>query len=158
MLRRTGFSNYYFFFSFSNDDTIQIIVEALRQIPNAYGVPPYIAQLAEQAAISMDRFPVADSADALDASPNESVTDTSGMGFEFGGSDSSTGSFDNNFEGDENIEEIEPDFDLSFSDNNSLEDREDVLETIEELLFGKDKKETNEDEIDINEILDLNDI
>ena len=35
-------------------------VEVLRQIPQAYGVPGNIAQVAYEAADKMDRFPVAD--------------------------------------------------------------------------------------------------
>ena len=43
---------------------LPITVEVLRQIPYAYGIPPKIAELAYEAADKMDRFPVADFADA----------------------------------------------------------------------------------------------
>lgn len=54
-------------------------VEALRQIPVAYGVPPALARVAMEAADKMDRFPVAD----LD-SPSRNAEDVSTAGKGFG--------------------------------------------------------------------------
>ena len=51
-------------------------VEVLRQIPQAYGVPPNIAQIAYEAADKMDRFPVADV--AVDATGAVEGISTSG--------------------------------------------------------------------------------
>lgn len=48
----------------SNTPMMLITVEVLRQIPYAYGIPPKIAELAYEAADKMDRFPVADFAEA----------------------------------------------------------------------------------------------
>jgi len=53
-------------------------VEVLRQIPNAFGVPPAVAQTAFDAAMRMDRFPVADVADTSEAVK----PDTAGVGFD----------------------------------------------------------------------------
>ena len=55
-------------------------VEALRQIPLAYGVPPALARVAMEAADKMDRFPVADldSPSRLDDGKEKS---TAGVGF-----------------------------------------------------------------------------
>jgi hypothetical protein len=54
-------------------------VEVLRQIPNAYGVPLSVANIAYDAAKAMDRFPVADA----DSAPptDQPVVDSAGVGF-----------------------------------------------------------------------------
>ncbi len=52
---------------------ILITVEVLRQIPYAYGIPPKIAELAYEAADKMDRFPVADFADAASYSGSAGI-------------------------------------------------------------------------------------
>jgi len=55
-------------------------VEVLREIPSSYGVPPRIAQLASNAFLKMDRFPVADIDPAVEEGSKET---TAGVGFEF---------------------------------------------------------------------------
>jgi DSHCT (NUC185) domain len=56
-------------------------VEILRQIPEAYGVPPNIVQTAYKAASKMDRFPVAELDSIGNTEGGDKKTDTAGVGF-----------------------------------------------------------------------------
>ena len=60
-------------------------VEVLREIPLSYGVPPRIAQLAANAFLKMDRFPVADIDPIVVEEDGSKETVTAGVGFEFAG-------------------------------------------------------------------------
>ena len=116
-------------------------VEILRQIPNAYSVPPIIAQLAYEAADKMDRFPVAD----IDSSDVATTTDTTGRGFEFGEKKSDNIKFDENDDGsslDRFLDESSSDIlEAGFSNYEEFDD-----EGVEELFDSKT-------DIDLEEIL-----
>ena len=115
-------------------------VEVLREIPLSYGVPPRIAQMAANAFLKMDRFPVADLDPIAVEEDGSKETVTAGVGFEFAGrSSTSTSNSDVVAEGGEVFDDLELDSLLDDDDDDDdNEGSDDDDDDLDEALRGID--------------------